>query len=92
MLKSELVQIVADKNPHLLSRDAENVVNTVLEEIINSLSCGQRVELRGFGTFSLKHRVARKSRNPKTGESVDVESKVVPHFKTSKEISDRLNR
>ncbi|MFK5979884.1 MAG: integration host factor subunit beta [Rhizobiaceae bacterium] len=91
MIKSELVQTIADKNPHLYPRDVENIVNAILGEITGALSNGNRVELRGFGAFSVKHRPARIGRNPRTGESVSVEEKWVPFFKTGKELRERLN-
>ncbi|MEL6202230.1 MAG: integration host factor subunit beta [Pseudomonadota bacterium] len=91
MIKSELVQIVANRNPHLYHRDVENIVNSVLEEITKAMSDGNRVELRGFGAFSIKERPAREGRNPRTGEKVAVEEKWVPFFKTGKELRDRLN-
>lgn len=91
MIKSELVQVIADKNPHLFQRDVENIVNAILDEISDALSRGDRVELRGFGAFSVKHREARSGRNPRTGDSVEVEEKWVPFFKTGKELRERLN-
>jgi len=91
MIKSELVQKIAEHNPHLYQRDVENIVNAILEEITEALSNGDRVELRGFGAFSVKTREARTGRNPRTGESVTVEEKNVPFFKTGKELRDRLN-
>ncbi|MEO1700669.1 MAG: integration host factor subunit beta [Pseudomonadota bacterium] len=91
MIKSELVQIVANRNPHLYHRDVENIVNSVLEEITKAMSEGKRVELRGFGAFSIKERPAREGRNPRTGEKVSVDEKWVPFFKTGKELRDRLN-
>ena len=91
MIKSELVQRLAEMNPHLYQRDVENIVNAVLDEITQSLAAGRRVELRGFGAFSVKHRPARTGRNPRTGESVEVEEKWVPFFKTGKELRERLN-
>ncbi|MBL4600439.1 MAG: integration host factor subunit beta [Rhizobiaceae bacterium] len=91
MIKSELVQVIADKNPHLYPRDVENIVNAILDEISGALADGNRVELRGFGAFSVKHRPARIGRNPRTGESVSVEEKWVPFFKTGKELRERLN-
>ena len=91
MIRSELLQIVADENPHLYQRDVERIVNTVFEEIIEAMSNGDRVELRGFGAFSVKHRDARTGRNPRTGEAVAVEAKSVPFFKTGKLLRDRLN-
>lgn len=92
MIKSELVQVIADKNPHLYHRDVEHIVNTILDEITAALADGNRVELRGFGAFSVKNRPARTARNPKTGEQVEVEEKWVPFFKTGKELRERLNR
>jgi integration host factor subunit beta len=91
MIRSELVQKVADANPHLSIRDAERVVNTVLDSIADSLAAGGRAELRGFGTFSTRARDARTGRNPRTGEAVPVEAKRVPHFKPGKELRERLN-
>jgi integration host factor subunit beta len=91
MIRSELVQIIADENPQLFQRDVERIVNTVFDEITNALAKGERVELRGFGAFSVKKRDARVGRNPRTGESVSVEAKVVPFFKTGKLLRDRLN-
>ncbi|MEM1039845.1 MAG: integration host factor subunit beta [Pseudomonadota bacterium] len=91
MIKSELVQIIADRNPHLYQRDVENIVNAILEEIGEALSRGDRVELRGFGAFSVKSRDARLGRNPRTGETVHVDAKAVPFFKTGKDLRDRLN-
>ena len=92
MIKSELVQIVAARNPHLYHRDVENIVNAVLDEITDALAAGNRVELRGFGAFSVKHRPARTGRNPRTGAHVSVEQKSVPFFKTGKEMRERLNK
>lgn len=91
MIKSELVQMIADKNPHLYHRDVENIVNAILDEITDALASGNRVELRGFGAFSVKNRPARTARNPKTGDQVSVDEKWVPFFKTGKELRDRLN-
>lgn len=91
MIKSELVQIIANRNPHLFQRDIENIVNAVFDEISLALAQGNRVELRGFGAFSIKNRPARKGRNPRTGETVSVDEKWVPFFKTGKELRDRLN-
>ena len=91
MIRSELVQKIAEENPHLTQRHVERVVNTVFDEIINALAKGVRVELRGFGAFSVKSRDARIGRNPRTGESVKVENKKVPFFKTGKLLRDRLN-
>ena len=91
MIRSELVQKIADENPHLYQRDVERIVNTVFDEITGAMAKGDRVELRGFGAFSVKKRDARVGRNPRTGTSVDVEEKHVPFFKTGKLLRDRLN-
>src|SRR5450756_387419 len=92
MIKSELVQRIAAQNPHLYQRDVENIVNAILGEITNAMARGDRVELRGFGAFSVKHRPARTGRNPRTGAHVSVEQKSVPFFKTGKEMRERLNK
>ena len=92
MIRSELIQKIADENPHLFQRDVERIVATVFDEIISAMSRGERVELRGFGAFSVKHRQSRQGRNPRTGESVQVDEKHVPFFKTGKLLRDRLNR
>jgi len=92
MIKSELVQRIANRNPHLYLRDVEKIVNAILDEITSALSRGDRVELRGFGAFSVKHRDARVSRNPRTGALVPVNEKTVPFFKTGKEMRERLNQ
>ncbi len=92
MIKSELVQRIAAANQHLLHKDVEQIVNVILEEITDALARGDRVELRGFGAFTVKHRAARRGRNPRTGEPVLVEEKYVPFFKTGKELRERLNR
>jgi len=91
VIKSELVQRIAERNPHLYQRDVENVVNAILDEITHTMARGDRVELRGFGAFSVKRRNARVGRNPRTGEQVEVEEKCVPFFKTGKELRERLN-
>ena len=92
MIKSELVEKVAAENPHLLQRDVERIVATVFEEITEAIATGNRVELRGFGAFSSKKREERVGRNPRTGESVKVEEKHVPFFKTGKNLRKRLNQ
>jgi integration host factor subunit beta len=92
MIKSELVQHIATRNPHLYQRDIENIINAILDEIVAALGRGDRVELRGFGAFSVKNRPARTGRNPRTGAHVAVEQKHVPFFKTGKEMRERLNR
>ncbi|GGO59576.1 integration host factor subunit beta [Roseovarius pacificus] len=91
MIRSELIQKIADENPHLYQRDVERIVNTIFNEITSAMAEGNRVELRGFGAFSVKKRDARVGRNPRTGESVRVEEKHVPFFKTGKLLRDRLN-
>ncbi len=91
MIRSELIQKIAEENPHLFQRDVERIVTTVFEEIIGAMARGERVELRGFGAFSVKQRQARLGRNPRTGETVQVEEKHVPFFKTGKLLRDRLN-
>ena len=91
MTKSQLIQTLANANPHLYLRDIERIVNAIFDEITEALAAGNRVELRGFGTFSLRQRGARTGRNPRTGESVSVPEKALPFFKTGKELRDRLN-
>jgi integration host factor subunit beta len=91
MIRSELVAIVAETNPHLTMRDVERIVGTIFDEITNALSAGRRVELRGFGAFSTRAREARTGRNPRTGTAVKVDAKRVPYFKPGKELRERLN-
>ncbi len=91
MTKSELIQRLADLNPHLRIVDVENIVDTVFGTITDALAQGDRVELRGFGAFSVKHRDARVGRNPRTGETVNVEAKKLPFFKTGKALREKLN-
>lgn len=91
MTRSELISRIAQQNPHLYHRDVERIVSTIFDEITGALANGDRVELRGFGAFSVKNRDARIGRNPRTGESVSVDSKSVPFFKTGKQLRDRLN-
>lgn len=91
MTKSELIARLAERNPHLYQRDVERIVSTIFDEIAAALSRGDRVELRGFGAFSVKHRDARMGRNPRTGEAVDVSEKAIPYFKTGKQLRDLLN-
>lgn len=91
MIRSELIQKIADENPHLYQRDVERIVNTIFDEITNAMARGDRVELRGFGAFSVKKRDSRVGRNPRTGDAVEVEEKHVPFFKTGKLLRDRLN-
>ena len=91
MIRSELIQKIADENPYLSLREAERTVNTIFDEITHRLEIGGRVELRGFGAFSVKYRDARDGRNPRTGEHVPVGEKNVPFFKAGKLLRDRLN-
>jgi len=91
MIKSELIAKLAAENPHLTQRDVERVVGVILERVINALENGGRVELRGFGAFSVRSRPARAGRNPRTGDPVDVRAKHVPFFKSGKELRARLN-
>ena len=91
MTKSELITYLAEENPHLYQRDVERIVTTVFDEIALALSQGDRVELRGFGAFSVKHRDSRVGRNPRTGEAVQVGAKRVPYFKTGKQLREKLN-
>lgn len=91
MTKSELIMRLASMNPHLYQRDVERIVSTIFDEIAGALSRGDRVELRGFGAFSVKRRESRVGRNPRTGAAVSVEEKAVPFFKTGKQLRDRLN-
>lgn len=91
MTKSELIAELAAANPHLTARDVELIVSTVFDEITAALSRGDRVELRGFGAFTVKHRDARTGRNPRTGTAVSVEEKSVPFFKAGKELRERVN-
>ncbi|QHQ36170.1 integration host factor subunit beta [Algicella marina] len=91
MIKSELIQKIADENPHLYQRDVERIVGTIFDQIIEAMADGHRVELRGFGAFSVKKRESRTGRNPRTGEAVEVAEKHVPFFKTGKLLRDRLN-
>ncbi len=91
MIKSELIQQIAENNPHLYQRDVERIVSTLFEEITAALARGDRVELRGFGAFSVKKRDARMGRNPRTGAAVPVPAKTVPFFKAGKELRERMN-
>ncbi|MBL6959114.1 MAG: integration host factor subunit beta [Rhodospirillales bacterium] len=91
MTKSELIQRLAEANPHLYQRDVERIVTTIFDEITAALAQGDRVELRGFGAFSVKERGARTGRNPRTGEAVQVSAKYIPYFKTGKQLRESLN-
>ncbi len=92
MTKSELILRLAELNPHLYQRDIERIVSTVFDEISSALARGDRVELRGFGAFSVKERAARVGRNPRTGASVQVAEKHIPFFKSGKQLRDMVNQ
>jgi integration host factor subunit beta len=91
MTKSELIDALAEDNPDLLIKDIEAIVSTFFSEIAEALTRGNRIEIRGFGVFVVKHREARTGRNPRTGTSVNVPEKYVPFFKTGKDLRDRMN-
>jgi len=91
MTNSELVEIIASKQTQLSVKDVELAVKTILDLMSDALAQGQRIEIRGFGSFSLHHRAPRVGRNPKTGESVELGAKSVPHFKPGKELRDQVN-
>lgn len=91
MTKSELIARLAEVNSHLYQRDVERIVTTIFDEVAAALARGDRVELRGFGAFSVKKRDARQGRNPRTGATVDVGAKAVPFFKTGKQLREKLN-
>ncbi|HEX8447406.1 MAG TPA: integration host factor subunit beta [Sphingomonas sp.] len=91
MIRSELVASLAESNPNLTTQDVERIVGLVFDEIVERLAAGGRVELRGFGTFSTRARAARQGRNPRTGDTVDVDAKRVPYFKPGKDMRARLN-
>ncbi|HET6537683.1 MAG TPA: integration host factor subunit beta [Sphingopyxis sp.] len=90
MIRSELVQKIASENTDLRHEEVENIVDTFFDSIVEQLSMGGRVELRGFGAFSTRARESRSGRNPRTGETVAVEAKKVPYFKPGKEMRERL--
>lgn len=91
MTKSELIEALAGQLPHLVYKDVELAVNCVIEQMSETLASGDRIEIRGFGSFSLHHRAPRMGRNPKTGEAVSLTAKYVPHFKPGKELRDRVD-
>ncbi|MES9856637.1 MAG: integration host factor subunit beta [Sedimenticola sp.] len=91
MTKSELIDVIAKEQGHLAYRDVELSVKCILEQMSQTLASGERIEIRGFGSFSLHYRPARQGRNPKTGASVALSGKHVPHFKPGKELRDRVN-
>ncbi len=92
MTRSELIEKIANKNPHLLLKDVEHIVDVVFNKIITSLAKGDRVEFRGFGAFSVRKRLPRAAKNPRTGEQVKVEERFIPHFKTGKQLHELLNK
>lgn len=92
MTKSELIEAIARKQPHLAHKDVELAVKCIIYQMSRSLSSGDRIEIRGFGSFSLHYRSPRMGRNPKTGDSVALSSKYVPHFKPGKELRDRVDQ
>jgi integration host factor subunit beta len=92
VIKSRLIEKLSMDNPHLFHKDVERIVNVIFDEVIDALSRGDRVELRGFGAFTVKHRAPRQGRNPRTGTSVSVSEKFVPFFKTGKELRERINK
>ena len=91
MLKSKLIENINENFSYLTNKEAEESVNIIFSEIINALTEGKRVELRGFGSFSIKNRMPRIARNPKTGESVEVGSKLKPYFRSGKDLNDLIN-
>ena len=91
LIKSQLIQNITDQNPHLYIKDVERIVNTIFSEITKSLADGRRVELRGFGAFSVQKRKERIGRNPRTGDAVNVSEKYIPRFKSGKELRIKLN-
>jgi len=91
MTKSELIEVIAANQQHLAYKDVELAVKTLLEHMSEALSSGERIEIRGFGSFSLHHRPPRIGRNPKTGEPVALPGKYVPHFKPGKEMRERVD-
>ena len=90
MIKSELIERIGERIPQLYKRDVDNIVDAILEEVVAALSRGDRVELRGFGAFSLRSRPAHTGRNPRTGEQVTVSKKYVPFFKPGQDIRERI--
>jgi len=92
MTKSELIVKMTDRLPYLTHKDAEIIVNTIFDSMVDTLQKGDRIEIRGFGSFKVKHRDARQGRNPKTGETVNIPAKRMPFFKIGKELNERINR
>ena len=91
MTKSELIELIASRQTQLSAKDVELAVKTIIEHMSQTLSAGERIEIRGFGSFSLHYREPRKGRNPKTGDAVQLTGKYVPHFKPGKELRERVN-
>ena len=91
MTKSELIELIASRQTQLSAKDVELAVKTIIEHMSQTLSEGERIEIRGFGSFSLHYREPRKGRNPKTGDAVQLTGKYVPHFKPGKELRERVN-
>ncbi|NMP15578.1 MULTISPECIES: integration host factor subunit beta [unclassified Thalassotalea] len=91
MTKSELIERLIDRLEHLSAKDVETAIKEIIEMMANTLETGERIEIRGFGSFSLHYRAPRTGRNPKTGESVELTGKYVPHFKPGKELRERVN-
>ncbi len=91
MTRSDLITILSGRQPLLNHKDVELAVKNMIEQMSNSISIGERIEIRGFGSFILHHRLPRVGRNPKSGRSVDLDEKYVPHFKPGKELRDRVN-
>ncbi|MGH1540513.1 MAG: integration host factor subunit beta [Arenicella sp.] len=89
--KSEIIDLLFEKQPYLAHRDAELVVKYIMDDMIEALIAGERIEIRGFGSFSLHHRGSRIGHNPKTGEAVKVNDKFVPHFKAGKDLREKVN-
>ena len=92
MTRSELIEKIANKNPHLMLKDVEKIVAVIFDTIIASLAKGERVEFRGFGAFSVRNRSSRIVKNPRTGEQVSVEERKIPHFKIGKQLFELLNK
>ena len=91
MTKSELIELISSRQTQLSAKDVELAVKTVIEHMSQTLSTGERIEIRGFGSFSLHYREPRRGRNPKTGDAVQLTGKYVPHFKPGKELRERVN-
>ena len=92
MTRSELIELISSQQSQLSTKDVELAVKLMIEHMAETLSSGERIEIRGFGSFSLHYREPRQGRNPKTGDSVELEGKHVPHFKPGKELRERVNR